>query len=179
MVHILQGAKKLPTKAELLYDPKIRDSFSLGNSIQSLRKTKPGIKIGFANGTFKVLTPAHCVFLTLCRTKCDLLVVGVNSDYSLRLNGKKSPFDAKERAFALASLHPVDYVSIFDEETPALCIANIDADLVFKGPDYKKDEVVAAGKEVEIIEHPFNIHTSDIMDTKIKESSGKYKYFDV
>ena len=161
------------SKSELLMDPCIRDSFSLGNSIQLLKRRNPQTKIGFANGKFRVLTPAHCVFLSLCKTKCDILIAAVNGDYSLRLLGKKSSFSSQERAFALATLSVVDYVTIFDEETPALCISNINPDVIFKGPDYKKEEVVSAGKEVEIIQHPFDLHVSDI------EGSKSNSFFDV
>ncbi len=169
------GAPRTFSKTELLYDPCIRDSMAAGNAIQLLKRQKRLITIGFTNGTFKVLTPAHCVFLTLCRTKCDILVVGVNSDYSLRLLERESPFTTQERAFALATLAPVDYVVPFDEETPYLCISKVGADVIFKGPDYKKEDVVNNGIKVEIIDHPFNIHTSDILKSKNSIS----KYFDL
>lgn len=172
MTILLTGPQRIPTKSELLYDPKIRSAHSLGNALQTIKQTNNRLNVGFTNGTFKVLTPSHCVFLSLCKTKCDLLVVGVNSDYSLRLLGKKSPFTAQERAFAIASLSVVDYVCIFDEENPYLAITDIQPSKIFKGPDYKGKEVVSAGKPVEIIEHPFNIHTSDIMQTET--SSPKF-----
>jgi len=158
-------------KEEFLLDPKIRESFQLGNSIQGLKKRNPVIKIGFTNGKFRTITPSHCVFLSLCKTKCDILVVGLNSDYSLRLLNSQSKFDTKERAFALASLIPVDYVTVFDQDTPHLCISSINPDIVFKGPDYKPNEVVSSGKPVEIINHPFDIHVSDLED---KETPKKY-----
>lgn len=175
MTHII-GSKpqqRIFSKDELLYDPKIRDAMAVGNSISSIKKHKRLTKIGFTNGKFRVLTPAHCVFLTLCRTKCDILIVGINSDYSLRLLKNPAKFTTSERAFGLASLAPVNYVVPFDEETPYLTISKIQPDIVFKGPDYKEDEVVSAGIPVEIIEHPFDIHVSDILNKK------KDKYFDL
>lgn len=171
MTILLTGAQKMPTKSELLYDPKIRSPHSLGNALQAIKQTKHGLKVGFTNGKFRTLTPAHCVFLSLCKTKCDILIVGVNSDYSLRLNGSESKFTGQERAFALASLSFVDYVCLFDEETPNLAITDIQPSCVFKGYDYEGKEVVSAGKPVEIIQHPFNVHVSDI------ENKNKTKFF--
>ena len=166
-----KGEKSTPSKEELLYDPQIRNAMSVGNAIQALKKHKRLTKIGFTNGKFRVLTPAHCVFLTLCRTQCDILVVGVNSDYSLRLLEQPAQFTTQERAFALASLAPVNYVVPFDEETPYLAISTIRPDVVFKGPDYNAEDVVCAGVPVEIIQHPFDTHVSDIM--------GEKKYFNL
>ena len=168
MTHIIGAgpAQRTLSKAELLYDPKIRDAMSVGNAISALKRYKTLTKIGFTNGKFRVLTPAHCVFLTLCRTKCDILVVGLNSDYSLRLLEQPAKFTTTERAFGLASLGPVNYVVPFDEETPYLTISKIQPDMIFKGPDYKKEDVVNAGIPVEIIEHPFDLHVSDIVGGK-------------
>lgn len=160
------------SRAEMLYDPKERPAWSIGQAVQSAKKRNPNLRIGFTNGKFRVLHPAHCIFLTLCRSRCDILVVGINSDYSLRLLGTKSEFDAKERAFALGSLNSVDYVTIFDEETPHLTISSINPDVVFKGPDYAKTEVISAGKPVEILQHPFDVHASDL-------NQPTYKFFDL
>lgn len=171
---INQGKQiKALSKQDYLYDPKIRDSVSLGNAIQVLKKNNPRIKIGYTNGKFRTLTPAHCVFLSLCKTKCDILIVGLNSDYSLRLLKQESKFSTSERAFALATLSVVDYVCSFDEENPYLSISSVSPDVVFKGPDYKKEDVVSAGKDVEIIEHPFDIHVSDL------ENKSQNKYFNI
>ena len=160
---MLINVDKTLSKDQYLYDPKIRSPLSLGDAIQMLKRRNPMTKIGFTNGTYKVLTPAHCVFLSLCKTHCDLLIVGVNSDHSLRMLKRHSHFSTKERSFALATLTVVDYVTIFDEDTPGLCISSVNPDIIFKGPDYDAKDVVAMGKEVKIIQHPFDIHTSDII----------------
>lgn len=167
-------------REEYLLDPKIREAFSLGNSIQGLRKRNAAVKIGFTNGTFKILTPAHCVFLSLCKSKCDILVVAVNSDASLRSLKKDSFFSVQERVFAVASLCCSDYVTIFDEETPHLCISKVNPDIIFKGGEYKAEDVVCSGKPVEIINHPFKVHTSDILKSKNPknpENLSEFKYF--
>ncbi len=152
----------------LLYDPKIRSAMSLGNAIQTLRGGRNRVRIGFTNGKFRVLHPHHCVFLSLCRTRCDILVVAVNSDYSLRMLKEESKFQAKERAFAIASLGVVDYVTIFDEETPHLVIPQVNPDVIFKGADYADKEVISMGKPVEIISHPFNVHAADLDTPPVK-----------
>lgn len=164
------------SREELLFgDGKIRHPMTLGNSLRALKKTffaKHGRnpRVGFANGKFRYLHPAHCVFLSLCRSRCDLLVVAVNGNYSLRVLNEKSVFEAKERAFAIASVSVVDYVTIFDEENPYLCIQQVDPDVIFKGPDYMDEEVISAGKPVEIIMHPFTEnHASDLEEEKTKE----------
>ena len=164
------------SKEQLLYDPKIRDPWSIGQALDVLKKEQPQTRIGFTNGTFKVLTPAHAVFLARCKTRCNLLIVGLNSDYSLRLLNKNSPFSDKERAFLLAQQEAVNYISFFDEENPAALIYKLNPDIVFKGYDYKNKDVISAGKPVEIIEHPFDLHTSDIFTNQ--KSSG-FKFFEV
>lgn len=165
----------------LLYSEKIRNSITLGNTLQSLRvatatQGKRRLRIGFANGKFRYLHPAHVVFLSLCKTRCDILIVGVNGDHSLREIGSSSPFDSRQRSFAIASLDVVDYVVTFNEDSPWLCIQSLaEVDVVFKGPDYIDKEVVSCDKDVEIIMHPFtNVHASDL-DTEKKQ----FKFFDV
>lgn len=161
-------------KGQLLYDPKIRAYSNLGEAISFLRKQRR-TKVGFTNGTFKILTPAHVVFLGLCKTQCDILIVGVNSDYSLRVLNRESPFSDKERAFCLANLNTVDYVTLFDGETPFEVISHLSPDVIFKGYDYEDKEVVSAGKPVCIVKHPFNVHTSDILKHKEKVESKFFK----
>lgn len=175
MVDIL---KKTLTKDQLLFDPKVRPAMELGDAVQSLRRQRAvGAKVGFTNGRFKVLTPSHCLFLAACKSKCDILIVGINSDYSMRLLKSPSIFDQKERAFALCALAVVDYVTIFDEETPFLTISEINPDVVFKGSDYKESDVVSAGCRVDIIDIPIKTHFSDVIDFEIKQREGGTKKF--
>lgn len=168
-------------REQLLYEPKVRNSMTLGNTVKAVKSQMVGQgrtpRVGFTNGKFRYLHPAHCVFLNLCKTRCDILIVAINGDYSLRVLGEKSPFDQKERAFALASLNFVDYITIFNEENPYLCIGQVDPDVIFKGPDYKDKEVISAGKPVEIIEHPFCVHASDLEEEHAAEK--RFKHWDV
>ncbi len=173
---ILINPQKNISKEDYLYDARILPGLKVGAAISLMKRHRPTAKIGFTNGCFSILHPGHCVFLSLCRSKCDLLIVGLNSDYSLRLLGKESPFSTQERAFAVASISGVDYVCPFDEETPAVLINQLGISCVFKGYDYKGKDVVSNGIAVEIIEHPFNIHTSDIL--KSSQDSGN-KFFKI
>ena len=100
--------------------------------------------IGFANGCFDILHPGHLHLLKKSKEKCSKLIVGINSDKSVRLiKGKDRPFQSEViRYNILNSLPYVDEVIIFDEKTPLKIIKNIKPNLIFKGSDYKKNDVV-------------------------------------
>lgn len=123
----------------------------------SLRKSwKRGEKtVVFTNGCFDLLHSGHVEILGKAKKLGDLLVVGLNSDSSVRkLKGPKRPLNpVKARAAVLAGLKAVDYVVVFSEETPSLLIEKIRPDILVKGADYRKDEIVGrhfAGKVVRI-----------------------------
>jgi D-beta-D-heptose 7-phosphate kinase/D-beta-D-heptose 1-phosphate adenosyltransferase len=109
-----------------------------------------GYKIGFTNGCFDLLHPGHVHLLEQCRTMCDRLIVGINSDSSVRrLNGPTRPAQPEAaRAAVLASLAIVDLVCLFEEDTPIELLRQIKPDLLVKGADYTIEQVVGA-KEVE------------------------------
>jgi D-beta-D-heptose 7-phosphate kinase / D-beta-D-heptose 1-phosphate adenosyltransferase len=104
------------------------------------------LKVGFTNGVFDLLHPGHVALLRQARGACDRLVVGLNSDASVkRLKGPGRPVQNEEaRAAVLASLAPVDLVVIFDEDTPLPLIEALRPDLLVKGADYRREEVVGA-----------------------------------
>lgn len=106
------------------------------------------LKKVFTNGCFDVLHIGHIELLKFCRSIGDIVVVGINSDRSVRsLKGEKRPFNNQnERKAILESLKFVDEVHIFDEETPINLITQIKPDVIVKGGDYKPEEVV--GKEI-------------------------------
>jgi D-beta-D-heptose 7-phosphate kinase/D-beta-D-heptose 1-phosphate adenosyltransferase len=106
-----------------------------------------GLKVGFANGCFDLLHPGHLHLIAQARAACDRLVVGLNSDASVkRLKGKGRPVhDEAARAAVLAALADVDLVTIFDEDTPEALIAELRPDVLVKGADYTIDKVVGAG----------------------------------
>lgn len=130
---IIGSRKKEPTKADLLWDEKVVDSFEIGSSIRSMKARNPQAKIGLYCGDFQDLTPADCVFLQLCRSSCDLLVAIVPTDYSLRTQGKIPRFSTAERTFRLGSIVSIQFICLFDEESPSLCIDSIDPDFIFYG----------------------------------------------
>jgi D-beta-D-heptose 7-phosphate kinase/D-beta-D-heptose 1-phosphate adenosyltransferase len=109
---------------------------------------RQGKKIVFTNGCFDILHVGHVRYLTQARKMGDLLIVGLNTDRSVRkIKGDKRPIvTEKERAEVLAALEIVDYVVLFDEPDPLRLIAALKPDILVKGADWSKDEIV--GREV-------------------------------
>ena len=102
--------------------------------------------MAFTNGVFDLLHPGHIDVLTAARYSADALVVGVNSDESVRrLKGPTRPLrtDA-ERAYVLAALECVDLVVIFPEDTPINLVTRLKPDVIVKGGDYSEDTIVGA-----------------------------------
>jgi D-beta-D-heptose 7-phosphate kinase / D-beta-D-heptose 1-phosphate adenosyltransferase len=112
------------------------------------RWRRKGWRIGFTNGCFDLLHPGHVHLLEQARGACDRLVVGLNSDASVRrLKGPSRPVQPEAaRAAVLASLAAVDLVSIFEEDTPLALMAELQPDLLVKGADYTLETVVGAGE---------------------------------
>jgi len=127
---------------------------------QLLDWRKQGLRIGFTNGCFDILHPGHVKVLTAARGACDRLIVGLNSDASVkRLKGEGRPVqDERARAEVLAALEAVDLVAIFEEDTPIRLIAEIKPSVLVKGGDYTREQVVgheiveAHGGEVVLID---------------------------
>jgi D-beta-D-heptose 7-phosphate kinase/D-beta-D-heptose 1-phosphate adenosyltransferase len=109
---------------------------------------RQGQRIVFTNGCFDLLHPGHIHVLTQAKTLGEVLVVGVNSDASVtRLKGPQRPIlKEHERVLILAALEAVDYVTIFDEDTPLELIRLLQPQVLVKGGDWKPEAVV--GKEV-------------------------------
>ena len=103
-------------------------------------------KIVFTNGCFDVLHFGHVQYLMEAKKLGDLLVVGLNSDASVRrLKGESRPINGeKERAFVLAALAFVDYVVVFEEDTPKELIEVVKPNVLVKGGDYKIENIVGA-----------------------------------
>lgn len=118
-----------------------------------------GKRFVFTNGCFDVIHPGHVALLTEARKLGMYLMVGLNSDRSVRgLKGEGRPVQEEHaRAIVMASLKPVDGVVLFDEETPLALIRELVPDVLVKGGDYTKEQVVGreivegAGGEVVII----------------------------
>jgi D-beta-D-heptose 7-phosphate kinase/D-beta-D-heptose 1-phosphate adenosyltransferase len=103
-----------------------------------------GLRIGFTNGCFDLIHPGHIAYLAQARAWCDRLIVGLNTDRSVReLKGESRPVNGLEaRALVLAGLSSVDLVVPFDEVTPAALIEAARPDVLVKGGDYRVDAVV-------------------------------------
>jgi D-beta-D-heptose 7-phosphate kinase/D-beta-D-heptose 1-phosphate adenosyltransferase len=118
-----------------------------------------GLRIGFTNGCFDILHPGHVKVLTAARGACDRLIVGLNSDASVkRLKGEGRPVqDERARAEVLAALEAVDLVAIFEEDTPIELITKVKPSVLVKGGDYTREQVVgyeiveAGGGEVLLV----------------------------
>lgn len=129
------------------------------NSLQPILETEKrrGRKIVFTNGCFDIIHAGHIHYLCKARELGDILVIGLNSDASVRkLKGYERPINnEQDRAFVLSGLKAVDYVVIFDEETPYNLIRTISPHLLVKGGDYAVEEIVGREFSEETIVLPF------------------------
>jgi D-beta-D-heptose 7-phosphate kinase/D-beta-D-heptose 1-phosphate adenosyltransferase len=123
---------------------KLFDRAALRHELETRRKL--GQRVAFTNGCFDVLHAGHVQYLREARAQADLLVVGLNSDASVRaLKGGGRPVnDAAARAAVLNGLAAVDFVTVFEELTPLELIRELRPDVLVKGADYHRDEVVGA-----------------------------------
>lgn len=141
------------------------------------REKRNDKRVVFTNGCFDLLHPGHIESLETARAMGDVLIVGINSDESVRtLKGLGRPvIPAEERAEILASLECVDAVLIFDELTPQRVIAALLPDILVKGGDWPgnqivgREEVEAAGGKVVRVEMVEGYSTSEVL-RKIRET---------
>lgn len=124
---------------------KIKNQEALKKILDKLRKK--GKRIVFTNGCFDILHPGHIGYLKRSKGLGDLLVIGLNSDASVRkLKGKGHPITPQgKRAELLASLEFVDFVAIFNELTPLKLIKKVRPHILVKGADWQKKDVVGKG----------------------------------
>jgi len=110
------------------------------------KEKKAGKKIVFTNGCFDILHAGHVKSIEFAKSKGDILVLGLNSDSSVkRLKGPKRPINKQaDRATVIAALGAVDAVCIFGQDTPLELIKIVKPDVLVKGADYKNKEVVGA-----------------------------------
>jgi len=128
------------------------------HSLAAWRVRQPG-RVVFTNGVFDLLHPGHVDVLVGARALGDVLVVGLNSDASVkRLKGPDRPVRSEgERAYVVAALEAVDAVTLFEQDTPLQLVQFLQPDVIVKGGDYSPDTVVGAddvrarGGEVVII----------------------------
>ncbi len=149
---------------------RVMETAALREEIQRLRRD--GRTIAFANGHFDLLHVGHLRYLQAAREEGDALVVAINDDSSVeRLKGPGRPIvPAAERAELLAALAPVDYVVIFEGDSPAPLLTALRPDVHCKGPDYGSPEQVpeyaavrAYGGETRLVGDPKDHNTSDLI----------------
>jgi rfaE bifunctional protein nucleotidyltransferase chain/domain len=150
-------------------------------SLDELRDARASLKRGgkkvvFTNGVFDIIHRGHIEYLARARALGDALIVGVNSDASVRrIKGPKRPIVAEQdRAFVLSNLCPVSYVTLFEDDTPLALITAVVPDILVKGADWSvnaivgKDVVEAAGGTVMTIEFVPDRSTTSIIDRVIE-----------
>jgi rfaE bifunctional protein nucleotidyltransferase chain/domain len=129
----------------VLLDP-ARKVMALG-AARAWRRTVPG-RLVFTNGVFDLLHPGHVDVLVASRRQGDALVVGLNSDASVRrLKGPERPVRSEaERAYVLAALEAVDAVVLFEQDTPLDLVVALEPDVIVKGGDYEEATIVGAAE---------------------------------
>ena len=153
----------------LLKNPKIiTDKVELNSLVMSARDRKEIIV--FTNGCFDIIHPGHVFILE--QAKGDILVVGLNSDSSIK-NFKSSDrpiCNQDDRAYILAAFSCVDYIIIFDEDTPEKLIIDITPDILVKGKDYEGKEIAGSkhmydnNKKIELVDIIDGESTSNIIN---------------
>ena len=153
---------------------KIVEVKELINRIDPLRRS--GKQVVFTNGCFDIMHAGHVRYLAAARSEGEILIVGINSDKSVKsIKGKNRPIMPQDqRAEVLAGLWCVDYVVFFDEPDPLRLIQAIKPDVLVKGEDWAKDKIIGAdsvkadgGRVVRVAVVP-DISTSMIIERIIK-----------
>ena len=154
-------------------ESKIKDFAQIERITRRLKSQ--GRKVIFTNGCFDILHRGHASYLQKAKALGDILIVGLNSDESVRrLKGESRPVNSLEdRAYLLAALESVDYVVSFEEDTPYELIKRVQPDILVKGADYEGKEVVGSdlAGEVRLIDFVEGRSTSGIIG-KIAEQSS-------
>ncbi len=142
----------------------------LVETVKKLREV--GKRLVFTNGCFDILHPGHIHTLTHAKALGDVLIVSINSDASVkRLKGARRPIlNQDERVVMLAALAAVDYVTVFEEDTPLTLIELLQPQVLVKGGDWNPDAVVgretveANGGRVALIPYQEGLSTSGIIE---------------
>ena len=153
---------------------KILNDTELDAAIVSLKKS--GKTIAFTNGCFDIIHLGHISLLQECSSYADILIVGLNSDNSVkRLKGSERPLNNQEaRAKTLAAVQFIDYITLFDADTPIDLITRIKPDVLVKGGDWKPEQIIGAdfvqsyGGSVKVVPFIEGYSTSILFD-KLKQ----------
>lgn len=150
----------------------------LVETVKKLREV--GKRLVFTNGCFDILHPGHIHTLTHAKALGDVLIVGINSDASVkRLKGARRPIlNQDERAVMLAALAAVDYVTVFEEDTPLVLIELLQPHVLVKGGDWNPHAVVgretveASGGRVVLIPYQEGLSTTGIIERILAAYQG-------
>ncbi len=142
---------------------------------------KQNKKVVFTNGCFDIIHAGHVDYLNKAKALGDILIVAVNSDSSIKkIKGDKRPIVSQnERAFIISNLKAVDFVTIFEEETPYEVIKKLIPDVLVKGEDWSIDNIVGRdivienGGKVETIQFVNFQSTTNIINTIIQRFKDK------
>ncbi len=148
-----------------MYMGKILDWSELRKVVD--RRRAEGKKIVFTNGCFDIIHIGHIRYLREAKALGDVLVVGLNSDRSVSILKPDRPVNPQDqRGEVLASLEMVDYVTLFDEETPYELIQLIRPDVLVKGGDWKKENIVGSDIAKETLSLPYiqGVSTTGIIE---------------
>lgn len=135
-----------------------------------LKYKRQGKKIVFTNGCFDIVHIGHLRYLAGARKMGDVLIVGLNSDKSVsRIKPGRPVIPEKQRAEVLSALYMIDFITIFNEDTPYKLINEIRPDILVKGADWKKGNIIGSDiiKDIRTIPFVKGISTSNIIN-KIK-----------
>ena len=151
---------------------------SLDELLSSLKiERENNKKIVFTNGCFDILHRGHIEYLAQAADLADIMVIGLNTDNSVsRIKGPDRPLqDEISRAVSMAAIQYIDYVVLFDEETPLNLIENIKPDVLVKGSDYKIEDIVGYdvlmkyGGQIRTIDFVEGYSTTKIVDKILKQ----------
>lgn len=158
------------------YNTLVREKIVTAEQLADILRQHPERKVVFTNGCFDLVHQGHIDYLSKARDLGDVLVVGLNTDASVRrLKGPRRPInDEHSRALLLASMLFVDYVVLFDEDTPYELIKTLQPDILVKGSDYRPEDIVgydivmAKGGRVETLDFLPGFSTTSIEDKILK-----------
>jgi rfaE bifunctional protein nucleotidyltransferase chain/domain len=156
---------------------KINDKILLATDLVEILKTKKNKTTVFTNGCFDILHKGHIEYLAKASNLADLMIIGLNTDKSVsRLKGNSRPLqDENSRAITIAALQFVDYVVLFNEDTPYNLIRTLKPNVLVKGSDYKIEDIVGFdilkqyGGEIKTIDFVEGYSTTKIVDKILKQ----------
>jgi rfaE bifunctional protein nucleotidyltransferase chain/domain len=154
----------------------LQDKILTCSRLQGVLKESEAKNVVFTNGCFDILHAGHVLYLEEARALGDILIVGLNSDASVkRLKGSSRPINPeRERAMVLAALEAVSYVCIFEDDTPYNLIQSINPDILVKGGDWQTQDIVgsdivlAKGGQVRSLSFTEGLSSSNVI-AKIKD----------